>query len=44
MAIGILSLLIGVAFFCISCAGISKVEPERREQKKTVYPYPREII
>ena len=43
MAIGVLSLAIGVLFFCVSCAGISQVEPERKEQKKAVYPYPKEI-
>lgn len=43
MAIGILALVFGAVSFGIGCAGIGKAEPIRQEEKKIVYPYPREI-
>ena len=43
MAIGILALAIGTLFLLVSLADISKAEPERKTQKKIVYPYPTEI-
>lgn len=44
MAIGVLSLVVGMIFFCVSCVCINSAEPERKEQRKTVYPYPKEIL
>jgi len=44
MAIGVLSLAVGLVFFCVSCACINDAEPKRKEPRKTVYPYPKEII
>ena len=43
MAIGIMSLTIGVIFLAIGFAGIITVEPPKSNNKKTVYPYPTEL-